>query len=58
MLIAQGKYGEAIIYMSCISEHTLDECPAAYKDAEEIIERISDTCTIEQVITPLYNFKA
>jgi len=46
------------IYSSCISEHTLDECPAAYKNATEIYKAIEPTCEVIGVIQPIYNFKA
>ncbi len=45
------------IYTSCVRHDTLDEAPDAYKQPEEIIENISDTANIKEVIKPLYNFK-
>lgn len=46
------------IYTTCINESTLDESPQAYKPAEEIIEAISETVEIKQILKPIYNFKA
>lgn len=46
------------IYSSCISSSTLDEAPFAYRTLDEITEVLSDTVTINQVIRPVYNYKA
>lgn len=46
------------IYSSSIGRQTLDEAPAAYKPAEEIIGQIGDTVDIYKHIKPIYNFKA
>ena len=46
------------IYTTSVGKDTLDECPMAYKPMEEIIANISDTAKIEQIIRPVYNFKA
>ena len=46
------------IYTTSVGKDTLDECPMAYKPMEEIIANISDTAKIEQIIRPIYNFKA
>ena len=46
------------IYTTSIGEDTLDECPMAYKPMESIVENIRDTVEIEQIIRPIYNFKA
>lgn len=46
------------IYTTCISQDTLDECPMAYKNIEYISENIKDTVSINEVIKPIYNFKA
>ena len=45
------------IYTTSVSPDTLDEAPAAYKDAGEIIENISDTADIQAIMKPIYNFK-
>lgn len=41
-----------------VCENTIDEAPAAYKDAQSIIEKIEPTVQIFDIIKPLYNFKA
>ena len=46
------------IYSSSISRDTIDESPMAYKDSQDIIDRISDTCIIIDRLKPVYNFKA
>lgn len=45
------------IYSSCISESHIDESPQAYKDSCEIIENISDTVELEDLISPVFNYK-
>lgn len=46
------------IYSSCIGKDTLDEAPFAYRAIEDITEVIGDTVTIDNIIRPIYNFKA
>lgn len=46
------------IYTTTATQSTIDECPMAYKDANEIIDAIKDTVEIINVIKPIYNFKA
>ena len=46
------------IYTTSADESTLDECPMAYKSAQEIINAISPTVDIVKHIKPIYNFKA
>lgn len=46
------------IYSTSVNEDTLDECPMAYKPAQEIIDAISPTVEIINHIKPIYNFKA
>lgn len=46
------------IYSTSINQHTLDECPMAYKSMDDIVNNIGETATIIQVIKPIYNFKA
>ena len=45
------------IYSSCITQANIDESPEAYKDAGEIIENISDTVDLKDIILPVYNYK-
>ncbi len=46
------------IYTTSVGAGTLDECPMAYKPMDEIVQNIADTVTIDEVIRPIYNFKA
>lgn len=46
------------VYTTSVSQRTLDEAPAAYKDAEDIIKHISPTAEILFRIKPVYNFKS
>lgn len=46
------------IYSTTVCEDTLDESPFAYKDKNEIMECISETCEVSCVARPIYNFKA
>lgn len=46
------------VYTTSVSESTLDEAPQAYKPMDEIIDAIKDTVEIQQIIKPIYNFKA
>ena len=45
------------IYSSGITESHIDESPQAYKDSCEIIENISDTVDVEDIISPVFNYK-
>ncbi len=46
------------IFTTSVSENTMDEAPMAYKPKEEILDFISDTAEIIEIIKPIYNFKA
>lgn len=46
------------VYSSTIGEATKDESPFAYKSIEDITKHIANTIEIEDVIKPVYNFKA
>lgn len=46
------------IYTSCINKDTLDEAPFAYRSLRDITDVIGDTVTINQILKPIYNFKA
>lgn len=46
------------IFTTSVSEYTMDEAPMAYKPKEEILDFISDTAEIIEIIKPIYNFKA
>lgn len=46
------------IFTTSADASTLDECPMAYKPADEIVEAIGPTAEIVKRIRPIYNFKA
>jgi tRNA-splicing ligase RtcB (3'-phosphate/5'-hydroxy nucleic acid ligase) len=46
------------VYTTSVNAQTLDECPMAYKEMEDIIKHIADTAEIVSVIQPIYNYKA
>jgi len=46
------------IFTTSVTEATIDEAPMAYKPKEEIIQNISETVEIIEIIKPIYNFKA
>lgn len=46
------------IYTTSVNSQTLDECPMAYKSIEDIVDNIGDTVEINDIIKPIYNFKA
>ena len=46
------------VYSTSVGAATLDECPMAYKPIEAILDNISPTVRVEEIIRPVYNFKA
>ena len=46
------------VYSTTVNKNTLDECPMAYKNIDDIINNIGDTVDIISIIKPIYNFKA
>ena len=46
------------IFTTSVTVATLDEAPMAYKPKEEILDNISETVDIVEIIKPIYNFKA
>ena len=46
------------IYSTSIKLSTIDEAPMAYKKLEDILENIADSIEVQEVIKPIYNFKA
>ena len=56
--VSEFKKQMAEVYTTSVSKATLDECPMAYKPMDEILENVRDTVRIDQVIKPVYNFKA
>ena len=46
------------IYSETVTEETKDESPMVYKPKAEILANIQDTVTVENIIRPIFNFKA
>lgn len=46
------------IYTTSVNEATIDEAPMAYKSLEDIIDVISESVDVIEVLKPIYNFKA
>ena len=46
------------VYTTSVNEKTLDEAPMAYKRLSDILDVISDSVDVIEVLKPLYNFKA
>lgn len=46
------------IYSESVNDFTRDESPMVYKPADEIIANISETVNIDNIIRPIFNFKA
>lgn len=46
------------IFSTCVSVNTLDESPMAYKPIEDILECITETVEVIDIIKPVYNFKS
>ena len=46
------------IWTTSVGTSTIDESPMAYKPMDAIVDNIGPTVEIEQVIKPVYNFKA
>ena len=58
--LSMEEYKEAMkgIYTTSVSESTLDEAPMAYKSLGDIIDVITESVDVIEVIKPVYNFKA
>ena len=46
------------IYTTSVNEKNLDEAPMAYKSLSDIIDVISESVDVIEVLKPIYNFKA
>lgn len=46
------------VFSTSVNTSTIDEAPMAYKDAKEILERISETADVVDILRPVYNLKA
>lgn len=58
--ISLEEYKEAMkgIYSTSVSESTIDESPMAYRSIDDILDTVEPTVEINDIITPIYNFKA
>jgi RNA-splicing ligase RtcB len=56
--IEDFRQSMAGVYSTTVTGDTIDEAPAAYKPMEEIIAAMEPTVEINNIIRPLYNFKA
>lgn len=56
--VSQFKKEMSHVYTTSVNQSTLDECPMAYKDMEDIVKNIGPTADILHIIKPIYNFKA
>ena len=56
--VSEFKKAMEGIYSICINKDTLDESPFAYRSIEDILHVIGETVTVDNVIKPVYNFKA
>ncbi len=56
--VSEFKKEMAGIYTTSVGRSTLDECPMAYKDIQDIVDNIGPTVDIVSRIKPIYNFKA
>lgn len=56
--LSQYKKVMKDVYTTSVSKETLDECPMAYKNINDIIDNINPTADILSIIKPIYNFKA
>lgn len=46
------------IYTTTVSKKTLDEAPMAYKGMDAILDHIDPTVEVNDILKPIYNFKA
>ena len=59
-LISVEEFSESMqgIFSTSVGQSTIDESPMAYKPMQSIIDNIGDTVEIEEIVKPVYNFKA
>lgn len=56
--VSEFKKAMQGIYSVCINKDTLDESPFAYRKIEDMLNVVGETITVDQIIKPVYNFKA
>lgn len=54
----KAEMARAGIYTTTADKSTLDECPMAYKAPDRILPHLGECVTVEERLTPIYNFKA
>ena len=58
ILLEDFKKSMEGIYTTSVNENTIDESPMAYKSLEDIIDVVSESVDVIEVIKPVFNFKA
>lgn len=56
--VSEFKEQMTEVYTTSVNKSTLDECPMAYKDMQDILNNIGPTAEVVKIIRPIYNFKA
>ncbi len=56
--VSEFKKAMEGIHSICINKDTLDESPFAYRSMEDMLHVIGETVTVDNVMKPIYNFKA
>ena len=58
--LSMDDYREAMkdVFTTSVNSQTLDEAPMAYKSLDDIIDVISESVDVIEVLKPIYNFKA
>lgn len=56
--VSEFKKAMEGIHSICINKDTLDESPFAYRNMADMLHVIGETVTVDNVIKPIYNFKA
>jgi hypothetical protein len=46
------------IWTSTVSKKTLDEAPGAYKPKGELLQYLSESVEVSDILRPAYNFKS
>jgi RNA-splicing ligase RtcB len=54
----RAQMKEAGVYTTSVDASTLDESPDAYRDTRIILDAISGTVDVLELVRPVYNFKA
>ncbi len=58
-LLNMNEYKETMkdVFTTSVREETLDEAPMAYKSIDDILNNISDSIDVIDIIKPIYNYK-